>query len=97
MVIEKDGRYAYRGDMQISAIRKLKAQIKEKAESNPDFLKIKKEMEEMRVQLEYYQNLYEEEKKDKQERIRRCFRWIQQIKPKADWEQFRDWVLSEED
>lgn len=50
-----------------------------------------------KVQWEYYQDLYEKEKADKQFRIRKCFRWIQTIKPRANWEEFRDWVMSDED
>ena len=52
---------------------------------------------EAKAQWDYYQNLYESEVKRKQEIIRKCFRWIQTIKPRADWEEFRDWVLSNEE
>ena len=52
---------------------------------------------EAKAQRDYYQDLYEKEVQSKQEIIRKCFRRIQQIKPKADWEEFRDWVLSNED
>lgn len=52
---------------------------------------------EAKAQWEYYQDLYEKEKADKQFRIRKCFRWIQTIKPRADWEEFRDWVMNDED
>ena len=53
--------------------------------------------DEAKAQWEYYQDLYEKEKADKQFRIRKCFRWIQTIKPRADWEEFRDWVMSDEE
>lgn len=53
--------------------------------------------DEAKAQWEYYQDLYEKEKADKQFRIRKCFRWIQTIKPRANWEEFRDWVMGDED
>lgn len=53
------------------------------------------ELEEAKVQWEYYQGLYENELVDKQNRIRKCFQWIKQIKPNADWEEFRDWVMED--
>lgn len=58
---------------------------------------LKEELEEAKIQWEYYQRKYDEEKVDKQERIGKCFRWIKNIKPKADWEEFRDWVMSDEE
>lgn len=60
--------------------------------SNED---IESELEEAKVQWEYYQGLYENELLDKQKRIRKCFQWIKQIKPNADWEEFRDWVMED--
>ena len=56
-------------------------------------MEIKKELKEEKINSEYYNRLYEEEKADKENRIRKCFRWIKQIKPRADWEEFRDWVM----
>ena len=58
---------------------------------------IKKELKEEKINSEYYDRLYEEEKADKQFRIRKCFRWIQTIKPRANWEEFRDWVMNDEE
>ena len=55
------------------------------------------ELDEAKAQWAYYKELYQKEKSDKQNRIRKCFRWIQQIKPSADWEEFRDWVMSDEE
>jgi hypothetical protein len=34
---------------------------------------------------------------DKQNRIRKCFLWIKQKVKWADWEEFRDWVMSDEE
>lgn len=55
------------------------------------------ELDEAKAQWAYYKELYQKEKSDMQNRIRKCFRWIQQIKPSADWEEFRDWVMNDEE
>ena len=39
---------------------------------------LKEGLEEAKIQWEYYQRKYDEEKIDKQERIRKCFLWIKQ-------------------
>jgi hypothetical protein len=39
---------------------------------------LKEELEEAKIQWEYYQRKYDEEKVDKQNRIRKCFLWIKQ-------------------
>lgn len=56
---------------------------------------LEEELYEAKAQWEYYQKLYEAEKEDKQNRIRKCFRRIKNIKPSADWEEFRDWVMDD--
>ena len=53
-------------------------------------------MEELKyatAQWHYYEEEYEREKKDKENRIRKCFQWIKAKNPKANWEEFRDWVM----
>lgn len=55
------------------------------------------DLKEATAQWKYYEQLYEDEKRDKQERIRKCFQRIKQIKPRADWEEFRDRVMSDEE
>lgn len=78
-----------------SKVRELEREIENlKADSgslefNDDDLK------EATVQWKYYEELYENEVLDKQNRIRKCFQWIKQKYPKADWEEFRDWVLED--
>lgn len=52
---------------------------------------------EARVQWLYYAAEFEKEKKDKEKRIRKCFQWIKSRNPKANWEEFRDWVMSDEE
>ena len=54
------------------------------------------DLKEATTQWKYYEQLYEEEKKDKQNRIRKCFQWIKAKNPRADREEFRDWVMSDE-
>lgn len=71
-------------------VAKLRSEITTMRESNWD-------LEEAKIQWEYYKKLYNEEVADKQNRIRKCFRWIKQVKPKADWDEFRDWVMWDEE
>ena len=55
------------------------------------------EYKEARVQWLYYADEYEKEKKDKEFRIRKCFQRIKARNPKANWEEFRDWVMSNDE
>ena len=52
---------------------------------------------EYKEQWLYYADEYEKEKKDKEFRIRKCFQWIKARNPKANWEEFRDWVMWDEE
>lgn len=58
---------------------------------------LKEELEEAKIQWEYWERMYDEEVVDKQNRIRKCFLWIKQKEKWADWEEFRDWVMSDEE
>ena len=58
---------------------------------------LKAELKEEKINSEYYNRLYEDEKSDKQNRIRKCYRWVKQIKPSANWDEFRDWVMSDDE
>jgi hypothetical protein len=60
-------------------------------------MRLEKELKEEKVNSEYYNRLYETEKEDKHNRIRKCFLWIKQKVKGADWEEFRDWVMSDEE
>lgn len=73
----------------IHEVERLKKEIKNLKEKGCN----SEELYEAKVQWEYYQNLYEEEVKDKQNRIRKCFQWIKAKYPKAEWDEFRDWVM----
>lgn len=77
---------------EVEILKKENKNLKEQLSvvSNP---KLDEKLYEAKVQWEYYQNLYEEEVKDKQNKIRKCFQRIKQIKPNANWEEFRDWVM----
>lgn len=79
----------------VDEVRELKQKV-EMLESNV-YTFGKDDYEEAKAQWDYYKDLYEKEKADKQNRIRKCFKRIQQIKPRANWEEFRDWVLSDEE
>jgi hypothetical protein len=51
------------------------------------------DLKEATAQWHYYEEEYEREKKDKENRIRKCFQWIKAKNPRANWEEFRDWVM----
>lgn len=91
-VIEKDGKYGYVLEMYGEMVKVYKAQVEELKKSEFSW----GDLEEAQANAEYYKDLYEKEVQDKQERIRKCFRWIQQIKPRADWDEFRDWVMNDD-
>ena len=55
------------------------------------------EYKEARVQWLYYADEYEKEKKDKEFRIRKCFQRIKAKNPKANWEEFRERVMSNDE
>lgn len=55
------------------------------------------DLKEATAQWHYYEEAYEEEKKDKENRIRKCFQWIKARNPRANWEEFRDWVMWDEE
>lgn len=55
------------------------------------------DLKEATTQWKYYEQLYEEEKEDKQRRIRKCFQWIKARNPKANLEEFIDRVMSDEE
>ena len=55
------------------------------------------DLKEATAQWKYYEQLYEEEKKDKENRIRKCFQWIKAKNPRVNREEFRDWVMSDDE
>lgn len=71
-------------------VAKLRSEITTMKESNWD-------LEYAKTQWKYYEEEYNKEVEDKQNRIRKCFLWIKQKVRWADWEEFRDWVMSDEE
>lgn len=57
--------------------------------------RLKQELYEAKTNSDYWEKMYNEEVKDKQNRIRKAFLWIKNIKPSANWEEFRDWILND--
>ena len=55
------------------------------------------DLKEATAQWHYYEEEYEKEKKDKEDRIRKCFQWIKSKNPKANWEEFRERVMSNDE
>ena len=55
------------------------------------------DLKEATAQWHYYEEEYEKERKDKEHRIRKCFQWIKARNPKANWEEFREWVMSNDE
>lgn len=89
----ENGMYIYESKDEV--IEELKKEIKnlKEQQGNNTLSSNSEELYEAKVQWEYYQKLYEEEVKDKQNRIRKCFQWIKAKYPKAEWDEFRDWVM----
>ena len=89
----ENGMYIYESkDEVIEELKKENKNLKEE-QGNNTLSSNSEELYEAKVQWEYYQNLYENEVLDKQNRIRKCFQWIKAKYPKAEWEEFRDWVM----
>jgi len=99
-VHKEEWMYIYEPQVSVKDLYSEIAQLKEKTsllENNVYTFNESWNYDEAKAQRDYYQDLYEKEKADKQNKIRKCFRWIQQIKPSADWEEFRDWVMNDEE
>lgn len=77
-------------------IRELKERIN-LLETNVYTFQDCEDLEEAKAQWKYYEKAYNDEVIDKQNRIRKCFQWIKWKYPKANWEEFRDWVMSDEE
>lgn len=59
-------------------------------------LRLEKELKEEKINSEYYQRLYEEEKSDKAYRLRKAFNWISQKVRWVNWDEFNEWVMDDE-
>lgn len=76
----------------IEKVEKEKAEL-EKRLSGVDIDKI----EEYKENCEYYQKLWREERGEKDKRIRKAFSWIRQHVKWASWDEFHEWVMSDEE
>ena len=85
-LVDKDARIAELEE----EVEELRGRIATFKEENWD-------LEYAKTQWEYYEEEYNKEVEDKQNRIRKCFLWIKQKVKWADWEEFRDWVMSDEE
>ena len=70
--------------------QKLRSEIATMKESNWD-------LEEAKQQRAYYEKLYNDESEDKDKRIFKAFQWIKQRIRWADWDEFHDWLMSDEE
>lgn len=61
-----------------------------------EFFKIKDELKEAKIQWEYRERMYDEEKADKQNRIRKCYDWIRGQNIRVNYDEFHEWVMSDE-
>lgn len=71
-------------------VKKLRSEIATMKASNWD-------LEEAKQQREYYEKLYNDESEDKDKRIFKAFQWIKQRIRWADWDEFHDWIMSDEE
>ena len=71
-------------------VEKLRSEIATMKASNWD-------LEEAKQQREYYEKLYNDESEDKDKRIFKAFQWIKQRIRWADWDEFHDWLMSDEE
>ena len=71
-------------------VEKLRSEIATIKASNWD-------LDEAKQQREYYERLYNEESEDKDKRIFKAFQWIKQRVRWADWDEFHDWIMSDEE
>ena len=54
-------------------------------------------LEEYKTNAEHYQGLYESEKADKDYRIEKAFGWIKQHVKWVSYDEFKDWIMNDED
>lgn len=71
---------------------KLKERIKELEKSD-----LRWELEFAKAQWNYYLSMAEEEREDKERRIEKAFRWIKAHVKWANWEEFYEWLMSDEE
>lgn len=71
---------------------KLKERIKALEKSD-----LRWELEFAKAQWDYYLRMAEEEREDKERRIEKAFKWIKGHVKWANWEEFYEWLMSDEE
>lgn len=54
-------------------------------------------LDEYKGNVEYYQKLWREEREEKDKRIRKAFTWIKKNVKWASWDEFHEWLMSDEE
>lgn len=92
---EEDGisKWITREDYDNDIILNLRGKIKSLEE---EVLELKKKSE-ASVNAEYYEDLYNKEVEDKDIRIRKCYDWIRSRNIRIAWDEFHEWVMSDEE
>lgn len=58
---------------------------------------LEKELSEAKAQWEYYEKLYNEVYEDREYRLEKAFNWIKQRVKWVSWEEFKEWVMDDEE
>lgn len=73
-------------------VRRLKERIRELEKYD-----LRWELKEAKANAEYYEKLWNEECEDKDKRIFKAFQWIKQHVKGADWDEFHNWIMDDEE
>lgn len=92
-VIEHNWMWGYKLDILSETVNMLEAEVKGLKKSEFQWW----DLEEALANVEYYKRLYDEECEDKDKRIFKAFQWIKQKIKWADWDEFHDWIMSDEE
>ncbi len=82
--------------LRVHELEKSESMTREEHQHLQEFFKIKDELKEAKIQWEYWERMYDEEKADKQNRIRKCYDWIRGQNIRVNYDEFHEWVMSDE-
>ncbi len=82
--------------LRVQELEKSESMTREEHQHLQEFFKIKDELKEAKIQWEYRERMYDEEKADKQNRIRKCYDWIRRQNIRVNYDEFHEWVMSDE-
>lgn len=82
--------------LRVQELEKSESMTMEEHQHLQEFFKIKDELKEAKIQWEYWERMYDEEKADKQNRIRKCYDWIRRQNIRVNYDEFHEWVMSDE-